>query len=677
MGAIPPGRQIDPVEGYSPRYRPDIDGLRAIAVIAVILYHFQGRTLPGGFLGVDVFFVISGFLITRILVRENEAGDYSILRFYERRVRRIMPALLATMAVTTVAVWLIFLPVDATGYAKSVVATLAFLSNVYFWRDGMAYFSADAATKPLLHTWSLGIEEQFYILFPVLVWILMKLGGRRLTAWAIAAIAVASFALALAAAAITTSVVLYNPLKMNAWDVGVAAFYLLPARAWELGLGAGLALLDGSPGQGSRPRTALAGAALALLFVSLGLLSPLVYTPLPPPTFACLATALLIRLGQRDNPVATLLGTRPLVATGLVSYSLYLWHWPVYVLGRYYLIREPTAGQLIGMLALTAALAALCWRYVEQPFRGHRIGTRRMLALVAVAAAAVGAAAAFLLVSHGAPRRFPAKVLAYDRALSVRFQCPPASRLPFGGINGCLIGARGKDAAEAEVVLFGNSHAEMYAPAVQPGLIRRGLKGLMVSTGGCLPITAFNTSHECIGLMRNGIEAVARLRNAKVVIIGSTWPRDIRLVDASGRQVPEPSWPQYLAAVQETLDRFVRAGKQVIVIGPSPWPGYNTTSVAARELAFRGRIATPLTQPRAAYDARFGPADEWLATLQPPVAAVRPSALMCDRSRCSFAIDGQPAYFDDNHLSVLVMPAFEPLFDEALDKALPASKRGR
>ena len=675
VGGIPPDRPVDPVEGYRPRYRSDIDGLRAIAVVAVIVYHFWGNALPGGFLGVDVFFVISGFLITRILVRENEAGDYSILRFYDRRIRRIMPALLVTMAATTAAVWLIFLPHDAFGYAKSVVATLGFLSNVYFWRDGLAYFSDDAITKPLLHTWSLAIEEQFYILFPLLVWILMKLGGRRFTMGGIAAITAVSYAMAVAAQAISTAVTLDNPLAMNAWDVGVAAFYLLPARAWELGLGAGLAVPRETPGAGSRRRTMLAAGALALLLAALSLGEPLAYAPLPPATFACIATAALIWLGTRANPVARLLGAKPLVATGLLSYSLYLWHWPVYVFGRYFLIGEPTPVPLGAMVALTVALATLSWRYVERPFRGHAIPTRRVLAMVAAPALALAGAAVALLATHGAPDRFPPAVAAFDRAMTIRFQCPAANRVPFDGMSGCLIGASGDNAASAQVVLLGNSHAAMYAPAVDALLARRGLRGLLATTGGCLPITEFNVSHECIALMRGGIDAVARLQGARTVIIATTWPRDIGLVDAFGQPVAIPTWPQYLAALQETLDRLSRAGKQVILVGPIPWPGYDSTSVAARELAFRGRIETPLQQPRAAYDGRFGPVEDWLGTLAPQVIVVRPSAVLCNRARCAFELGGRPVFFDSNHLSEFVMPSFEPAFDEALDKALPASKR--
>ena len=667
--------RVDPAEGHTPRYRADIDGLRAIAVVAVILYHFWGKALPGGFLGVDVFFVISGFLITRILVRENEAGNYSILRFYDRRIRRIMPALLATMAATSLMVWLIYLPVDAVGYAKSVIATLAFLSNVYFWRDGTAYFSNDAVTKPLLHTWSLGIEEQFYIVFPLLIWLLMKLGGRRAVCWGIGAIAAASLALAVAATAINANVVLDNPLAMNAWDVGVAAFYLLPTRAWELGLGAGLAMTRGGRGQATQAQAAVAAGALVLLLASLLVLDPVAYAPLPPATFACAATTLLIALGQRDSWVARSLGARPCAATGLISYSLYLWHWPVYVFGRYFLIGEPTLPQLLAMLALTLALAALSWRYVERPFRGPRIPTFRVLALAVAASAALAAGAVALIATRGAPGRFPRSLAAYDQAMAAHYQCPLARRVPFGGINGCLLAGPGGDPQSAQVVLFGNSHAEMYAPAVAPALARRGLQGLMVSTGGCLPMTRFNTSRDCIELMRSGIEAVARLPRASTVIIASTWPRDIGLYDARGRPVPVPTWPQYLAALKETLDRLESAGKTIVLVGPAPWPGYNSPSRAARELAFRGRLETPLEQSRATYDARFGPVEAWLDTVGTRITVIRPSSVLCDWARCSFEIDGKPAYFDDNHLSLLVMGSFEPLFAQALDKAVPPSKR--
>jgi peptidoglycan/LPS O-acetylase OafA/YrhL len=676
LEGVPQRRPVDPVAGYRPRYRADIDGLRAIAVLAVMLYHFRESALPAGFLGVDVFFVISGFLITLILIRESEAGDYSIARFYERRIRRIMPALLAVLIATTAAVWLIYLSADARAHAASVLATLAFASNLYFWRDSANYFFEAATTRPLLHTWTLGIEEQFYILFPILLLVLMKLGGRRAAWWGVAGIAIVSFALAVAAEALGKGIVLVHWWPARHADL--SAFYLLPMRAWELGLGAGLAILRDSSSPGGRLRTPLAVAAVLLLAASLGLLEPSAHAPLPPATFACLATAALIWAGQDDNPIASLLGARPLVAVGLISYSLYLWHWPIYVLGRYYLIREPTAVEASVMVALTAVLATLSWRYIERPFRGRRIPTRRVLAIVATLVLAVGAAAFAIRASDGAPGRLSPAVASYDRLIGRHYDCRPARAFIFDRFAACLLAAPGRDIASAEVVLFGNSHAQMYTAAVENVLARRGRRGVLLTKGGCFPVSDFNVNRECVAAMRDGIEAVARLP-ARTVIIGTTWPdAQQEFVDAAGREIGPVSSARYLAAMQRTLDRLEGAGKRVVLVGPVPWPGYNVASVAARELAYKGRLETPLAQPRAAYDARFGAIEAWLDDVASRTTVVRPSRLLCDLRTCSYELHGKLALYDQSHLSVSIMPEFEPLFAAALDEAqrpLPEAMR--
>jgi len=667
LEGVPQRRPVDPVAGYRPRYRADIDGLRAIAVLAVILYHFRESALPRGFLGVDVFFVISGFLITLILVRESEADDYSIARFYERRIRRIMPALLAVLIATTAVVWLIYLSADARAHAASVLATLAFVSNLYFWRDSANYFFEAATTKPLLHTWTLGIEEQFYILFPVLLLVLMKLGGRRAAWWGVTGISAVSFGLAVASEAIARELIL-TPL-WSARNADLAAFYLLPMRAWELGLGAGLAIWSVSSSPVGRFRTPLAVGALVLLAASLGLLEPSAYAPLPPATFACLATAGLIWAGAGDNRIAQVLGARPLVAVGLVSYSLYLWHWPIYVLGRYYLIREPGAVEAIAMLALTAMLATLSWRFIERPFRGRRIPTPRMLAIVATLALAVGTAAFAIRASDGAPGRLSPAVARYDRLIGRHYECPEASAFLFDRFNACLLAAPGRDIASAEVVLFGNSHAQMYTAALEKVLARRGQTGVLLTRGGCFPVSDFNVNRECVAAIDDGIEAISRLP-ATTVIIGTTWPNaQSEFVDAAGREIGPVSSTRYLAAIQRTLDRLEGDGKRVVLMGPVPWPGYNVASVAARELAYKGRLETPLAQPRAVYDARFGAIEEWLDDVASRTTVVRPSRLLCDLRTCSYELHGKLALYDQSHLSVSIMPEFEPLLAAALDEA--------
>jgi hypothetical protein len=380
----------------------------------------------------------------------------------------------------------------------------------------------------------------------------------------------------------------------------------------------------------------------------------------------------------RGSIANRMLSAPPVVFVGLISYSLYLWHWPVFVFSRYYLIREPTLGEAVGLIGLTAVLAAASWRFVERPFRGHGIPVRRVLALLAVPALTLGVAAYAIMTTHGAPGRLPAASVALDRVRTLQFTCPAPDAVPFGGIHGCALASPGHRAEDAEVVLYGNSYAATYAPAVEAALVQRGLAGLLVSTGGCLPTDEFNITHECVGLMHGAIEAIARLPAAKVVVIATTWPRDAEpLVDAAGRLVTTVNSPRYFAALEATLDRFARAGKRVVLVGPIPWPGYDTASVAAREIAYRGRTETPLRQPRAAYDARFGPVERWLAEVAARATIVQPSTVLCDRVTCSFELDGNPAYSDRGHLSILAMPAFAPLFADALDRALPQRRGGQ
>lgn len=647
---LPP--PVDPLDGHTPRYRADIDGMRAIAVLSVVVFHLLREALPAGFLGVDIFFVISGFLITRILVREAEAREYSILRFYDRRIRRIMPALLFVIAFCTIAVTLLYLPQDAVGYAKSVFGTFAFVSNIYFWRD-TDYFSEDATTKPLLHTWSLGVEEQFYLLFPFLVLGLMRLGGRRATFWGIVAISSASFGLATIAEFVAK---------------GLPAFYLLPTRVWELGTGATIAASRVPTRIPVRAMTMTALVGLVIVIAALAWFMPAYYSPLPPPTLAVAGTALVIWAGASDNGASRLIGAKPLVFIGLISYSLYLWHWPVYVFGRYLLIRPPSALEGFGMVLLSLGLAAFSWRFVEKPFRGHKMPTAAMLSWIVIPAFILCVISAVLLWTQGAPGRFDAKVTAYNSVAGTHYRCPVTDYIPFGGLYACPLALSDREPKNADLVLFGNSHAQMYAPAVQPFLEKHHLAGLLVPANGCLPTAHINVTAQCGAIMERNIQAISALPQARTIIIATTWPDGTTpLVDRSARLVGRPSLA-YLADFRKTLDVFRRAGRKVILVGPVPRPGYNVASTTAREMAFQGKVSSPLLQSRAVYDREFGPAEAWLDRLPAGVWIVRPSTLFCNPETCSFLLDGRPAYADDNHLSSLIMPLVSPLFDKALEQ---------
>ncbi|HEY9034781.1 MAG TPA: acyltransferase family protein [Pseudomonadales bacterium] len=345
-------------------YRPDIDGLRAIAVLSVMIFHADSRWLPGGFVGVDIFFVISGFLITSIIQRQMQQQRFRFADFYLRRIRRILPLLFTVIAATLVAGLILLLPNDLENLGKSVRYAVLFFSNHYFAGE-QDYFAPAAEQLPLLHTWSLAVEEQFYLVWPVMLLALLR-HGRRWLLPAMLVLLVASLTLA--------------TLQAGKPALAGQAYYLLPARFGELLIGALLACWQPRWRWLSPALAAAAGAAL--LVASLVLLDRQSLFPGIHALWPCLGAALLIHAGglSGSNPVSRLLAWRPLVLLGLLSYSLYLWHWPVLALLRYHALDEQLPLATIVMaLALTFTLSYASWRWVENPARHSRLGNKAVV----------------------------------------------------------------------------------------------------------------------------------------------------------------------------------------------------------------------------------------------------------------------------------------------------------
>lgn len=372
-------------------YRREIDGLRAIAVIPVILFHAGFETFSGGFVGVDVFFVISGYLITTIILAELEQGKFSIVNFYERRARRILPALFFVMLVCIPFAWFWLSPDNLLEFCRSLVAVVFFSSNILFWRED-GYFANAAAEKPLLHTWSLAVEEQYYVLFPIFLMLFWKLGKR----WILIALGLV-FVVSLAVA------------QWAAYAKPVAAFYLLPTRGWELLIGAFAAFyLSKTSHKEFGKRVAEIGGWLGVALILYAVLTYSKATPFPGfyalvPT---LGTVLVILFATQQTTVGRFVGNKAFVGVGLISYSAYLWHQPLFAFSRYESLTEPSKFLFVALSAFSLVLAYLSWKFVETPFRSNKEITRlTILKFSIIGAAAFGLVGSLGIGYSGFPSR--------------------------------------------------------------------------------------------------------------------------------------------------------------------------------------------------------------------------------------------------------------------------------
>lgn len=572
--------------------------------------------MRGGFVGVDIFFVISGYLIGCIILRERREGRFSMARFYQRRIRRIIPAQVAMMLVTTVAASLILFPAAFQDYAASMIAAMLSVSNFYFWSQA-GYFDTAAASKPLLHTWSLGVEEQFYLLFPPLVALLQR--ARLPLVPALCGVAIVSLALSIVA--------------ITAYPT--ATFYLLPTRAWELLLGVLCAELRTSHLRWRWLREAL--AVLGAMLVAIPILTYAAAMPFPglaalPP---CVGVAMLLVAGAHgDTLIGRVLSLKPIVFFGLISYSLYLWHWPVIVLTEQFLpsgwLRMPERAVA---LLVSIALAYLSWRYVERPFRSPRVTPRAIVRGTGVAALLVCGLGAGVVALRGLPERFPPQVvrMASYLAATAPPQQPcmielyaPAGTLP---APQCLA----TDTTRPNVLIFGDSHAEH----LFSGLAKRfpGLDFQRATAAGCR-VTVAGAADEtptCRRFRRAMYQRYFLEQKPRWVLLAGFWGWD--------------GLPQ----IGPTIDWFHAHGIRVVLAGPVP--RYEVPLPLALALSELRKSDAPLARVRIQETAVV---DRLVADIARRHGALyfSPSAALCKGATCTvIAPGGEPVQYDYGHLT--------------------------
>lgn len=563
-------------------YRPDIDGLRALAVMAVVLFHAAPNVVPGGFVGVDVFFVISGFLITRNILLDAGDGSFSFWRFYVRRIRRLFPALFVTVALSLLASIILLTPEHLGQFGASALYSLGSVANIYFWQQ-TGYFDAWSTFKPLLHFWSLGVEEQFYLVWPLTIVAILWLRPRLLL----------PVLLLLAAASLIAA-------QLWVQSEPLTAFYLTPFRIWEFAIGAACLWspkLDGWLEE-------LVFAAGLLLIAS----SSLLYTnetPFPGVNALapCLGVALAITAGRAKlawilrNPIA--------VWIGLISYSLYLVHWPLIVFYRYWTFAPLSMVEQIGLISASVLIAFLMYKLVEQPFR--RTSLPYGLRPITAGGLAIGLLAITVIPSYfawqqsGWPWRLTGQAALYWKQIGAPWngiECNKP-RYPKDGTYLCEFG---EDHGEKfDAVLLGDSHAWHWIPGLDALFRKNHLAGAAITGGGTLLLrggTRYDgsvptpSSNEWA---RNTDDFILRSR-PPVVIISARWSMYTLTIPEPGEEAetkfftykqyqdltPSSSSAAVRAALIDTVQRYKDAGIQTILFGQVPYPGSTTAECMTR-----------------------------------------------------------------------------------------------
>jgi len=624
------------------KYRAEIDGLRALAVVPVILFHAGFELFSGGFVGVDVFFVISGYLITTILIEDIENQRFSLVNFYERRARRILPALFFVMLVCIPFAWMWMLPSQMKSFSQSLVAVSLFASNILFWRES-GYFDAAAEEKPLLHTWSLAVEEQYYVLFPIFLILAWRFGKNRVF-WMIVVMAAIS-------------------LLLSEWgwrNKATANFYLAPTRAWELFSGSIAAFIVQKNGVQKSNILALLGL-LAIIFSMFAFDEstpfPSVYALVP-----VLGVVLLVLYGDKETFAAKLLSTKVFVGIGLISYSAYLWHQPLFAFARIRLLEHPSTALMAALSVTSIALASFSWRYVEKPFRASSNVNQKLIFSSSLVGLIIFSMFGFVGDKTNGFINFiitqeQREILSSAVSSPKRSECHTRGPEYLTYSESCEYFS-----SNVSVAVLGDSHTVELSYALAEELEEKGIGIKHLSFSNCVPAYAIDRDasnfneiggfKDCASWTSQAVEGIINDQRIETVIISyriayslygyheKSYPQ---LIDERGDVKRQAIWDSLLNMI-ETLEN---SGKRTLFVLQSPElprligyliPRYSTSSAVGVPLEWWSR--------------RIKFVNQNIGELRRLTQVIDPVDLFCDEKNCFSVQDGKALYFDDDHLSV-------------------------
>jgi peptidoglycan/LPS O-acetylase OafA/YrhL len=629
-------------------YRAEIDGLRAVAIISVILSHAGLVHFRGGFVGVDVFFVISGYLITTIILSEKERGTFSLVNFYERRARRILPALFLVMFVSLPFAWLWLMPSDMKDFSKSLVAVSTFASNILFWRE-TGYWGAANELKPLLHTWSLAVEEQYYVLFPLFLMLMWRFHKR----WILSSFMV-------------LAVISLVVAQWGAYNKPAANFFLLPTRGWELAIGASIAFYFLYRKQTIRTLLSHKSVDEVLGLVGLLMIGYAVYSfdeTVPFPSFYALlptiGAGLIILFSSPRTLVGRLLGTKLLVGTGLISYSAYLWHQPIFAFARHRSLTAPSEILFSALAVLTFPLAYLSWRYIERPFRNKGVVSRKATFSFAMIGSVVFIAIG--LVGHisggfnGRPTKSGLTLQSIEEKRKVNYGLSKICEGSFTLSPDC------RTSDEPEILIWGDSHAMHLVQGIMASNPDAKIIQMTKSVCGpffdvapvALPDYPASWARGCLEFSGKVHEWLKANNTVKYVVISSPFnqylSKGAALLFRSGDLV-DANIDLAAKEFKKTLGELESMGITPIVFSPPPANGVDIGRCLARA-EFLGlnldkcnfRLDELIQDRLDSYN--------FIETIKENYRVVRLDNIICDSSLCKTHFGSTFIYRDGGHLS--------------------------
>lgn len=609
-------------------YIKEINFLRFLSITSVIIYHYFPKIIPKGYLGVDLFFVISGFLISLYLYREIPTKNFRLSIFYNRRIKRIIPATIFLLFFVSLIAFILFTNFDLIKFSKSLIYSIFFSSNFFFWLDG-GYFGPNDKLKPLLHFWSLGVEEQFYIFFPALFYFIIKYSKSKTLIFYLILI-------------LTILSLFFNIFLINLGGSN-PAFFLLPTRIWNFGFGILAMLIFVS----QKKKHNNLEIFFYISFLTLGFFYKI---PHLPENFLIIFFSFMILKKQFPKRFSLdfIIHNKIIQYIGLISFSLYLWHWPLLVFVEYYFVYELDLSKRVLTLLITCIFSVISYHFVEINYR-YKFNIKSIYKLIAISYVFFISFSLFINLNNINYKKNSPDFIA-DAALT-NFKCEILNYSFYKHKRACIINKDPK-IKNYEIALIGNSHAQMYVPSIKPHLVKNKKKAILLPMTGCLPTLEINISKECIYKSNQYFLDYSKDQNIKTVIIATTWWHK-KLYNGK-KFINDPKHELLSESLLDLINKLKENNKKVFLISPIQVPLYELPQMLSRLLKFKHindkELLNKLQVDRRDFDQEYEFVNSFF-TQKLKNNYIKLDQLQCDNYKCYYSDANGVFFADGSHIS--------------------------